>query len=333
MTSTAALAESLGLSRWAVSRALNGRDGVSQETIARVREAAERHGFQPNEAARTLRAGAADVVGVCLPDPNAFFLGGKLGTLQARLQARGHQIMLQITDGSTASEESALARFVSLRCPRLVLFASCLDPEHRIFRLLAERNVRLVHMDPLIAQRGPRVVADRALAMVLAFEHLHALGHRRFCLAGLLHGESAYASRRKAGIHRAARQMGLNLAKDFLNLEVSSQESELCQGRELAKAYLALGPRRPRAILALNDRIAFAMMSTLAEQGLRAPRDFLIVGYDATELSAFCCPPLTTIDPRHDELVEQAVNLLFDPSRSERIRIRPVLIPRTSTGS
>jgi len=82
----------------------------------------------------------------------------------------------------------------------------------------------------------------------------------------------------------------------------------------LAEAWLNLGRKKPAAIIALNDRLALAMISTLRSDKIFAPDDFAIVGYDATELGMFCDPALTTID------------------RSVRFRIAPKLIVRASTG-
>ncbi|MES2439939.1 MAG: LacI family DNA-binding transcriptional regulator [Verrucomicrobiota bacterium] len=54
---TAALAKHLGISRWTVSRVLNGHSGVKPETLRKVKQAIEELGFQPSALARGLRAG------------------------------------------------------------------------------------------------------------------------------------------------------------------------------------------------------------------------------------------------------------------------------------
>ena len=63
--STAELARHLGLSRWSVSRAINGQDGVSRETTGQVRAAMEQYGFTPSAHGRGLRGRRTGVIGIC----------------------------------------------------------------------------------------------------------------------------------------------------------------------------------------------------------------------------------------------------------------------------
>ncbi len=327
---TSALAEALGISRWTVSRSLNGGSGVSEKTANRVKEAAREHGFRPSTLARGLRAGQTDVVGICLPDPDSYFLGGKLGHLLKAIFERGLEPLLQVTDGTIPSEENALGRFAAMRCPKVVTFASRLEAKHPAFRALEAAGTRTVHVDPIASAAGPHVMADRVEAMWMAVRHLHENGHLRFCVAGLDEG-SAYTTQRRQGLSRAARQFGLDESRDFLFLSSPEESNDFETGEHLAQAWLRRA--RPRAIIALNDRLAFAMMTTLKKHGVMAPQDFTIVGYDATDLGAFCDPPLTTIDPRHQLLIEKAVKCLWSakPKNTDRIRIEPELIVRAST--
>src|SRR2546423_9625848 len=63
--STAELARHLGLSRWSVSRAINGQDGVSAATAEQVRAAMEEFGFAPSVHGRGLRGLRTGVIGIC----------------------------------------------------------------------------------------------------------------------------------------------------------------------------------------------------------------------------------------------------------------------------
>jgi DNA-binding LacI/PurR family transcriptional regulator len=331
---TSALAEALGLSRWTVSRALNGGSGVSEKTAQRVKEAARQQGFRPSTLARGLRAGQTDVVGICLPDPEAFFLGGKLGYLLAAIFERGLEPLLQVTDGTTDSEERALGHFAAMRCARVVTFAARLGAKHPALRAMEAAGTRVMHVDPISSHlTGAQVMADRAAAMFLAVRHLHSAGHRRYCVAGLDDG-SAYAGQRHEGLRRAASELNLDGERDFVFLNCPPGRSNFETGSLLAEAWLKLGRKKPAAIIALNDRMAFAMMATLRCDKIFAPDDFAIVGYDATQLGMFCDPALTTIDPRHQFLIEKAVDGLWskEAKRAVRFRIAPKLIVRASTG-
>ena len=62
-----AIAAVLGLSVTTVSRALNGYQDVAQETRKRIEEEAQRRGYRPNAAARRLKTGRANAVGLVYP--------------------------------------------------------------------------------------------------------------------------------------------------------------------------------------------------------------------------------------------------------------------------
>lgn len=74
------IADRAGVSIGAVSFALNGRPGVSEETRARVLEVADEMGWAPSNAARALAEASSDTVGLVLArDPNTMALRGPVG--------------------------------------------------------------------------------------------------------------------------------------------------------------------------------------------------------------------------------------------------------------
>src|SRR5271156_5807025 len=61
------LARYLDISIGTVSRALNDKADVNPLTHVRVREAAAKLGYSPNQSGRSLRRGRTDLVGVIIP--------------------------------------------------------------------------------------------------------------------------------------------------------------------------------------------------------------------------------------------------------------------------
>ena len=63
----AMIAEELGVSQKAVSKALRGENSVSEGLKTRVRRAAENHGYRVNRLARSLAEGKSGIVGALFP--------------------------------------------------------------------------------------------------------------------------------------------------------------------------------------------------------------------------------------------------------------------------
>ena len=325
---TEALARALGLSRWTVSRALNGAPGVSAATAVRVRSEAAQRGFHPNALARGLRSGQSDAVGVIMPDPEDYYLGAKLRHLREALEARGRTVVWQVTNGSVSAEEEALARFGAMRTFHVVSFASRLDRVAVAGSSFAASGGRILAVDPL--GNLPGVEVDRAHAMWMAGRHLIECGCRRLCIAGL-DPESAYSPQRMKGLRRIERS-GI-LKKPPLVLSTNTAANAFEAGRDLGRRYAALGRNRPEGVIAPSDRVAVAMNAELARHGLTAPADYRIIGYDASDLAAASNPALTTIDPRPERVILRVVEELLSsaPLPEKVIRIVPRLVIQEST--
>lgn len=93
---------------------------------------------------------------------------------------------------------------------------------------------------------------------------------------------------------------------------------------------------RPEVIICSNDYTAFAIYKELAARGWSIPEDVQVVGFDNTEDSRFCNPPLTTVNQPLEQMAHTAVELLLQLIDGKEISQRTVLparvIYRQSTG-
>src|SRR5690606_23635790 len=104
VATTSALARHLGLSRWTVSRVLNGHPGVRPDTVARVRAAMDELGFTPDPLARGLRGTPTGAVGVCFSELESPILARKTATLQRLLREAGLRSLIELTNGEADLE-------------------------------------------------------------------------------------------------------------------------------------------------------------------------------------------------------------------------------------
>lgn len=329
--STAQLAKILGLSRWTVSRALNGHPGLNPETVARIKETARIHGFAPSLLGRGLRSGRTNLVGVCLPNIVDYFLTTKIAQLERALQAQGLHPLLQIMNNEPAVENAALERFAAMHCAGVVVIASQSKAEDPGLRSLAASKIPVVHIDPLASNVRPAVSTDRASAMSDALLRLHRLGHRKLVAAGFSTSTS-YGRQRARGLKAGCREAKWDFSRDIHILPLPEALDDFAAGALLAREYRQLAPSYS-AILAINDRVAVGLMQGLAESGLRIPDDVSIVGYDNADFSPYTLPSLTTIDPMVENLIEKSVEMLLSSaSPGPSALVRPVFIERASTG-
>jgi len=336
--STAGLAAHLGLSRWTVSRALNGHAGIRRETRERVEQAMTHFQFAPSPLARALRGGRTGTVGICLQELENFNLASKISTLHGKLRQAGFRALLEFSDGQPEVEAEILHHFISMQVEEIVIFSGMLSPQSASFRALREAKIPVVLIDPRESSLPGAVWVDRAAAIRQVTRHLLGLGHRRFASLGI-NPTYYYGTVRSRALQECLTPPHAPRGTRLLSLfEPEAEMMDFDYGRRLAELLLA-EPEPPTALVALNDRIAFGAMELLKQRAFRIPKDFSVVGYDNSDLSAFAVPALTTIDPQVDLLIDNALQLLLGNIGKTSIgknvnrRIEPRLILRASTAA
>jgi len=319
--STAELAKRLDLSRWTISRFLNGHPGVHPVTAARIQAAIEELGFTPNPLAQGLKTGRTKIVGICLPEIEGPYLAQKLDFLRKALSKEGYQVMAGMTHGDLREEVTILNRFRVLRAAGVILVASRFTPDNLSLRRFQETQTPLILLDPLMYPLEDSIHVDRSVGMKEAVEHLFDLGHQYITALGIGNSD-LYSASRQRGIEAAYEERGWDPAKFVRHIPLPTPATTYYEmGRRSApwvwNPAAKNHPDRATAILAWNDRVAIGLLDGLREMGVRIPEDLSVIGYDNMEVSAFTSPPLTTIDARPDELVRLATEHLLAHIRQD----------------
>ncbi|NDV62131.1 LacI family transcriptional regulator [Puniceicoccales bacterium CK1056] len=332
---TAGLARHLGVSRWTISRVLNGHDGVKEETRKRVLAAVEDLGFEPNKLARGLRGVPSGLVGVSFPHLEAMVLAAKSQVIQQELKKAGYRAMFEMPEGDPDVEEAVVRHFLSINVDGIVLIGSTLEVDSPVFKEVKERGVGIVAVDPRHALPIPRVSLDRGKAMEIKLRHLHELGHKKIAVLGLS-SDDMYQGIRKRGLRRAAGNLGLDFKKDLQFIDEPGYDQQNYKfGSLLARKVLEMGKGGPTALFCLNDRIAIGAMRGLQEAGKKIPQDYSIIGLDNLPETAWTNPPLTTVDQNIGKLMEKGQKALWTRDKSLKpphYKVEPILVVRKSTG-
>jgi DNA-binding LacI/PurR family transcriptional regulator len=334
--STTALARHLGLSRWTISRVLNGHPGIKTETRERVLQAMELLGFTPNPMARGLRGSQTRMVGICFQELHSPALARKIAILQNLLREKGYRALLELTDGNPSLEEEVIRHFMSIKVDGIVLTGSTLHANNPLVHQLTANKASVIAVDPLHQLPFSTVMLDRHWAMRLKMEHLHALGHHKFALLGF-DPSVVYGNIRLEGIQREAKRLGLAYEQDFFRLLIPGENhQDYHYGWKLAEKFLS--EKCPAtAIVALSDQIAIGAIKYLREAGYQVPHDYSVIGFDNLDVAAFSHPTLTTVDQQISQImsttVEQLLKLIQNANAQPEMQIiRPVIKVRASTG-
>lgn len=334
--STAELARHLGLSRWSVSRAINNQDGVSPATVEAVRAAMDKFGFAPSAHGRGLRGHRTGVIGICFRALDTPITIEKIAHVQRLVGRRGYRPLFELTELDQRMGADVINHFISLRVEGVLFVDTPPGPTSAGWlRLLRRHDIPAAHLEPLGAVAHNAVHLDRTAAMAQVTAHLLGLGHERFALLGI-NATSPLGRPRCAGVVQALRAAGRDPKRCFQILDFPHpRPAGLRYGHQLAEKLLA-APRRPTALLAVNDEVAAGVMWGLQRAGHVVPRDFSIFGFDNLVLSEQTTPALCTVDHQVETVATAAADVLFKliergpGARLPVVRIPPRLILRES---
>lgn len=302
-----------GLSTTAASMILTGRPDtrLSAEAHAKVHEAATQLGYRPNVAARALRTDKSRSIAF-ISDYVAttrFASGLIRGALAAAEEAR-HVMLVLETGGEPAREIQAVQAALDRQVDGLI-FAAMRAREVFVPDIVI--NAPVVMLNGTSARFPLSVLPDeyqggrdavRLLLEAGISDGIVLLGHNAEAEAGLF--RSQMITRRLAGIRDAMSEAGARFSD-----ELSCWNWEPDQGFALTSKLLAR--KRPRALLCLNDRLAFGAYQALSERGISIPGDVAVVSFDNDEIASYLRPGLTTIALPHEEMGRAAVELLLRP--------------------
>jgi DNA-binding LacI/PurR family transcriptional regulator len=324
------IARAAGVSKGAVSYALNGKPGVSERTRQRILRIADELGWHPSNAARALSDGRSGAIGLVVDRPawvlgiESFFMQLIAG-IEAELSGTGTALLLQATEDAEA-ETAAYRRWWGERRVDGVILVDLRedDPRPGVVKELELPAVVVGHAAG--AEGLPSVWIDDGAAMNEVLGYLNALGHQRVArVAGP--GRFVHTRERTEAFEQAVADLGLRAVT--LGADYSAE------GGRRATRRLLSSPDRPTAVVYDNDVMAVAGLGVAQEMGLEVPADLSLVAWDDNALCQLVRPALTAVSRRVPEHGRQAVRTLLRVMAGERVEdVRldpPVLVPRAST--
>ncbi len=334
MVTIADIAQAIGVSPATVSRALNGKAGVSEAIRAQIVAEAGRLNFVANGAARSLATTRTENVAFAIYQPplttdhffGPFYSRIMFGAEQELQEHDYHLLVTTLTDDHIAHPEQwSVAR--GSRADGVIV-AGPLIPSRFIMGMQALGLPTVLVDNAAPAASVDAVLGDdRGGARKLA-EHVLRHGHQRIVVIA---GPKDWVtnSERCAGFAaalRAARVKPLAV----LHAEATTHDTGYALTREALN-------QRPTAILAINDAMAMGAIDAVHAAGLSVPGHVAVTGFDDIEPSRHLAVPLTTVHLPKQTLGRLAARLLLDrierpDTPHQRVLVETAPVIRRSCG-
>jgi LacI family xylobiose transport system transcriptional regulator len=321
----ARVAAEASVSMSTVSKVLNGRNGVSDSTRARVEDLLHSHGYNRRGAAQT-----APLVELVFSELDTAWSIEIIRGVERIARENGMSVVLTESGDRHSPGPEWIDGVMQRRPSGVILVFSDLSPDHK--KQLRTRNIPFVVVDPAgdPAPDVPSIGSANWSGGVLATRHLIDMGHRD--IAMITGPDDMMCSRaRLSGYRSALEAAGIPIRPELIVGGQFHREDGVERGREL----LSL-PNPPTAIFAGSDLQALGVYEAARAKGLTIPGDLSVVGYDDLQIAEWVGPPLTTVRQPLTEMAEQATRLVLrmsesDPVESTRIDLATSLVVRSST--
>lgn len=304
------IAHKLNLSTAAVSMALNGKPGVSEETRKKVIAAANRMGYLvPKAKQATAERGLISFVifsGIGVADQSTFQTSILRG-VEAYAKKIGFRIMMHYLYADRPFEEQipAIVRDVC----GVILLGTDIDESARnhLFAHAELFPVPMVIIDNFLCSAYADCIGnDNTYAAKSAVSHLVDKGHRSI----------GYVRSKQRITNFSDRELGVKLSlmeHESLGLApLQIVDADIVPDlayRDIV-AWLDDGNKPVSAYFAENDMLAASFIRALKEHGYRVPQDVSVIGFDDVPICEMVDPPITTMHAYTDRLGSEAVHIL-----------------------
>ena len=323
------IAERLGISAAAVSMALNGKQGVSEETRERVISEAVKTGYITPRASRT-GSKAAPIIsfvvyvgaGVAAHTSFSTFV---LQGVEMAAKSLGYRVILHYLYGNQPLEQQ-IAAIANDTCGVILLGTDITEHQRRSISAKVYAGIRLpvVVIDNFLFSPYVDCVGnDNMIGAKTAVSYLIRCGHRRIGYLRSIQRITNFEDR-ELGIRLALEENSEKALQplQIIDIDISSEEAyhNVC-------TWLRQGNRPASAYFAENDILAAAAIRAFSTNGYRVPDDVSIIGFDDVPICEMTQPTITTMQSFKERLGEIGVQQLH-----QRIALGDTIHTTSKTG-
>lgn len=284
------VADVAGVSISTVSRVLNGKSYVNEETRRRVLDAVEQTHFRPNALAQGLKIGRSNTICLMVASISNLMIPLIVRGVEDTARKSGYSVVLCNTDEDETIERSYI-EMMKTRLTDGFIICSAYGTQRSIYNL-ENQGFPLVLVNryrPEDVNKMNIVSVDNYRAGYDATGYLIQTGHRRIAFAYGREELFLYRERYR-GYCDALKDAGIPYDDSLVMRETNGNE---CFDR-LTRDLMEL-PQPPDAIFASSDPKAFVIMHALHDLGKKIPEDVAVLGFDNVSMASMVEPPLSTM--------------------------------------
>lgn len=283
-----------------VSRVINDKDRVSQETRKNVFEAIEALGYVRNNLAASMKTGATHFIAIVVPDIRNEFYTAVVRGVESIASPRGYYTLVYTTGEIYEKEQEVFEGEFSHLVDGVILVPARTD-----YTLYQNVKPTVIIDREIPGSEMYSVCVDNYKGVVLLMEELIRFGHRRIAI---ISGPLMF-------------NIGLDRMRGYMDTlkrhHIPVRQEYICTGEwfeedgyHLTNRLLRLD-NPPTAILATNNLTCIGSAECLCDRRLTIGKDISLVGFDDSVVARYLSPGITCIRRATSEMGEIGAEMLL----------------------
>lgn len=328
------IARDLNLSPATISKIVNNKGRISEETRKRVLAYVEESGYVAMSNARILSSKKSHTIGVIYSDISLIgfehpFFSLIFQSFKRYVEKRGYDIVMIVS--KLGHNELTYLEWCQIKKVDGILIVMGNINNPNIKEVVAS-SYPCVSTD-IVMENLHTIISNDYQGVSLSLDHAQNLGFTKIAmLTGPQTGRSFY--NRYEAFLKEMKLRGLSYPKEYIMVaEGFGYTSGFNAGVSLVQNTNDL----PEIILVFSDVLAFGLIRGLNSLDIRVPEDISVIGYDDIDFSAHFEPSLTSIKQNTKLIGERAAEELITaienkiPKQQKITHIPVELVERDST--
>ncbi|MCQ2019152.1 LacI family DNA-binding transcriptional regulator [Clostridium butyricum] len=289
-----------GVSPTTVSRVLNDRGYISEETREKVNKAMKELNYFPNDVARSLFNKRTNLIGVILPTVSNPFFGELTFYIENICNSLGYKILLCNSLNNIDNEERYLEMLMRNQVDGIIV-----GTHNQGILQYKNDNMAVVSIDTDLSENIPIIGSDNYNGGKIATELLLSKGCKN-----IINIDGEFNLRTQARLRKIAYE---DVMKSNNRIPITYEIVSTFDGGNQIQIANKILDEHPEVdgVFATNDLFAAAFINEARKRGRKIPEDLKIVGYDGTETSRSLLPDLTTIKQPIELIAKTSIELLI----------------------
>ncbi len=306
-----------------VSRALNNKGYVHEETKKRIIEAVEELSYHPNILAKGLRQGKKHTIAFVVPRIAITIYSDMIAPFSEAARKMNYECLICVSDDDVQQEKEILERLRGGTVDGIVI--SSTGKNNKLIREIKNEGVCILQAVRKQDESLSSIISDYYTTGYEAVRFLHMKGCRNI---GLIIGNLSLHpyKERYAGYMKAVRELGL----EPIVVMDESNPNKVHYGMNCADKLIDQYPALD-GLLASVDAQGIGAIRELTQRGKRIPEDIRVMSLTGIRLGGFLETAMTAIEVPAGEIGETAAEIIIKDieSKAERRTVKNLVFNST----